>query len=69
MPESAGRVLVSELADNWPAFVYIAMMIVFSIQFFRDRRAEQRAIEKIGAGIREKLERLENLIERHLRAD
>ncbi len=37
--------IVSELADNWPAFVYIAMTIIFSILFFRERRAERKIID------------------------
>jgi hypothetical protein len=58
--------IADELADNWPAFVYIAMSIVFSIFFFRQRRAETRLVRQIGEGIQEniaaRLDRLESLI-------
>ena len=58
--------IAAELADNWPAFVYIAMSIVFSFFFFRQRRAETRLVRQIGEGIQEsitaRLDRLESLI-------
>ncbi len=44
-----------ELADNWPGFTYILMMICFSVFFFRERRAERKI-----AG--ERFDRLESLI-------
>ena len=34
-----------ELADNWPAFTYILLMIAFSLIFFRERREERKDIE------------------------
>jgi hypothetical protein len=58
--------IAAELADNWPAFVYIAMSIMFSFFFFRQRRAETRLVRQIGEGIQEnitaRLDRLESLI-------
>lgn len=56
----------SEIADNWPAFVYIAMSLVFSFFFFRQRRAEARMVRDIAEGIHEnisaRLDRIELLI-------
>ena len=55
-----------EIAENWPAFVYIAMTIVFSICFFRERRAEARIVhhmgERIQENIRTRFDRLESLV-------
>ncbi len=62
----------SEVADNWPAFVYIMLMIAFSLCFFRDRRAEVRLARQISEGIqadiRARFDRLESLV-RHLKAE
>lgn len=56
----------SEIVENWPAFAYILVSAVFSICFFRERRAEVRdatlaatALQNI---IGDRLDRLELLI-------
>jgi hypothetical protein len=58
--------ITSELADNWPAFVYIAMSLVFSVFFFRERRAEVRLTRQIGENIEEtiraRFDRLEAML-------
>jgi hypothetical protein len=55
-----------EIADNWPAFVYIALTIVFSICFFRERRAEARIVHRMGERIQENIrtrfDHLESLV-------
>jgi hypothetical protein len=56
----------AEIADNWPAFVYIATTIAFSILFLRQRRAETEALRQIGAGIHDRIDRVERLIKRRL---
>jgi len=48
--------LTAELADNWPAFVYIAMTVGFSICYFRERRAEKEIL-------RARFDRLEMLLQ------
>ena len=57
----------AEVADNWPAFVYIMMTLVFSFLFFRQRRRETRLVREIGEGIREsicsRLDHLEALVQ------
>lgn len=59
--------ITGELADNWPAFLYIMMISVFSIFFFRERRAERRLARQIGEAIqkdmRARFEHLESLIQ------
>jgi hypothetical protein len=61
------NVIETEIADNWPAFVYIAMMVAFSVCFFRDRRAEMQLVRHIGETIQEdiraRFDRLEMLVE------
>jgi hypothetical protein len=52
----------AELADNWPAFVFIAMTIVFSILFLRERRAETEELRQIAAGIHDRIDRVERLL-------
>jgi hypothetical protein len=64
--QSIIQIVVSEIAENWPAFIYIGMMIGFSILFFRERRAEAEALRQIGTGIHERIDRVESLIKRHL---
>jgi hypothetical protein len=54
--------VVTELADNWPAFVYIALTIGFSVCFLRERRAEIRLLKRLGAGIHERIDRLEHMV-------
>jgi hypothetical protein len=58
--------LRSEVADNWPAFTYIAMMIAFTFLFFRERRAEARHLRQMGERIQENIanrfDRLESLV-------
>ena len=51
-----------EIADNWPAFVYIALTVCFSIMFLRERRAETEALRQIGAGIHARIDRVERMI-------
>jgi hypothetical protein len=52
---------------NWPAFVYIALMIAFSIFFFIERRAEARAMRLTWVGLQERIASLESAIDRHFR--
>jgi hypothetical protein len=47
--------ITSELADNWPAFTYILMTLVFSVCFFRERRTEKKNVSA-------RFDRLESLI-------
>jgi len=54
----------AEIADNWPAFVYISLTIVFSILLFCERRAETEALRQIGAGLHDRIDRVERLIKR-----
>ena len=44
MMETVIHEITTELADNWPAFIYIAMTLGFSICYFRERRAEKNVI-------------------------
>jgi hypothetical protein len=59
--------VTGELADNWPAFLYILATTVFSICFLRERRAEARVMKEIGIdlqeSIRARFDRLECLIQ------
>jgi hypothetical protein len=59
--------LTAEIADNWPAFLYILMSLGFSFFFFRQRRAETQLVRQIGEGIQEeirtRLDRLELLVQ------
>ena len=61
------RAITSEVADNWPAFLYIAIASGFSICFLRERRAETRILKKMGAGLEEcvrlRFDRLEYLVQ------
>jgi hypothetical protein len=54
--------LLSELADNWPAFVYIALTVGFSICFLRERRAEVQALRQIGAELNGRIEKVERIL-------
>ena len=56
------QAVLQELDENWPAFVYIALMIAFSIFFFRERRAEARAMRQTWAGLQEQIARLESAL-------
>lgn len=67
MGEHPLQALLAQLYDNWPAFVYILLMILFSICFFLDRRAEKRAADQVRAEIIHHIERLEALIKGHSR--
>jgi len=55
-----------ELSDNWPAFLYIATTVAFSVFFFRQRRAETQLVRRLGEGIQESIrarfDRLEFLV-------
>ncbi len=58
----------SEISDNWPAFLYIAVMSGFSIRFLCERRAETRMLKKLGeelhSTIHTRFDRLEYLVRR-----
>jgi hypothetical protein len=64
--------VVSELADNWPAFVYIALMLGFSVVFLRERRGEVRVLKEMGAALEERMrirfDHLEYLVEHSRKA-
>jgi hypothetical protein len=62
--ESIGQSVVREVGDNWPAFVYIALTIVFSICFLRERRAEIRLLKLLATGLHERIDRLEHTLGR-----
>src|ERR1700735_1717661 len=47
--------VVSELADNWPAFVYIVLMLGFSILFLRERRAEAKVLKELSRALEERI--------------
>ena len=61
------REMSSEIADNWPAFLFIANSAGFSILFLRERRAETRmlreAAETLQQGLHSRLDRLECAID------
>jgi hypothetical protein len=62
-PVSAAKAAGTEMQRNtWPAFVYIGLMISFSICFFLQRRAEVEAIRKAAAGLEHRIERVERLL-------
>jgi len=60
--------VTTEISDNWPAFLYIAMTVGFSVCFLRERRAETRVLKQIGEGlqdsVRARFDRLEGMIEK-----
>ena len=60
--------VTTEISDNWPAFLYIAMTVGFSVCFLRERRAETRILKQIGEGlqdsVRARFDRLEGMIEK-----
>jgi len=62
-----------EISENWPAFVYIAMTIGFSILFLKERRRETKAVKRIGDCLQEQInnrfERLELLVQKSLQTD
>ena len=53
---------MGEIYENWPAFVYIALTIGFSICFLRERRAETQALREIGANLHDRLGRMEQAL-------
>jgi len=59
--------LLNEIRDNWRALVYIVLMIVSSICFHRERRAETRILRDMAKdfqqGIWIRLDRLETLVQ------
>jgi hypothetical protein len=63
---SITQYVVSEVADNWPAFVYIALTLGFSVCFLRERRAEIRILKEMGQGLQEgirtRFDRLEYMV-------
>ena len=65
MPSIREEVIV-EIADNWPAFVYIILMCISSVVFLRERRAEAQLLKQASANIQEQIglrfDRLENMI-------
>lgn len=46
-----------EIADNWPAFVYITLMCVSSVVFLRERRAEARILKQASVNIQDQIRR------------
>ena len=63
---SMTETVMLQINDNWPAFVYIGLMIAFSICFLRERRAETEALKNIGVGLHERMDRVERLIKRQI---
>src|SRR5271154_7089091 len=65
--ESFIREITSELADNWPAFLYIATTTGFSVCFLRERRSETRHLRRLGKDLQEtistRFDSLEHLIQ------
>jgi hypothetical protein len=57
--DSIGQSVAREVGDNWPAFVYIALTVGFSICFLRERRAEMRLLKLLATGLHERIDRLE----------
>lgn len=59
--------IFDEIADNWPAFVYILLTLGFSICFLRERRRETRLLrdmgERMNEGIRVRFDRMERLLQ------
>jgi hypothetical protein len=59
-------VISSEVAENWPAFVYMGLTIVFSLCFLRERRTETRMVKEIADvlndRIRARFDRLEGML-------
>jgi hypothetical protein len=49
--------IAAELADNWPAFVYMGLTLGFSVCYFRERRAERAVISA-------RFDKLESLVKR-----
>jgi hypothetical protein len=62
--ESVGQSVAREVGDNWPAFIYIALTIGFSICFLRERRAEIRLLKLLATGLHERIDRLERTLAR-----
>ncbi len=58
--------IAAELSDNWPAFLYIAVMTGFSIRFLYERRAETRVLRQLSDQVHEtmraRFDRLEYLV-------
>lgn len=67
------RDVSAQIADNWPAFVYILLMVAFSICFFIENRAEalqrMEMSERLHDHIRERFDRLETLIRKSRTAE
>jgi hypothetical protein len=65
--------IASEVSDNWPAFLYIAVMTGFSVRFLCERRAETRTLKKLGdelhATVHARFDRLEYLVRHSNRAE
>jgi hypothetical protein len=54
--------IANQLSDNWPAFSYIALMVVFSLRFLHERREETRTLERKANELRDcLLDRMYNL--------
>ncbi len=60
--------IVSEIADNWPAFLYIAMTSGFSILFLRERRTETRVLRYRARRLDERIQKRFVALERLIRA-
>lgn len=61
---AAIQYITNEVADNWPAFVYIALGTVFSVCFLRERRAEVKVLKQLCAALEERMGTGFNRIER-----
>lgn len=63
---SLSQAILAEIADNWPAFVYIGLTIGFSVCFLKERRAETRALkliaERLELTVYQRFDRLERVI-------
>jgi hypothetical protein len=59
--------IVNELADNWPAFTYIALMCVTSLFFLRERRAETRLLKRLGRQLQAQMRKRFDQVESELR--
>lgn len=66
MVDSFTQAAISEIADNWPAFVYILVTTGFSLAFLRERRQETRILkstaESLQLTIDKRFSKLENLL-------
>jgi len=79
MVDSFTQAAISEIADNWPAFVYIMLTTGFSVAFLKERRRETRVLKSTAESLQltfdKRFSRLESLLlsnysdKREVRAD